>query len=124
MRISFPIFQRLADSPMPMQRVFLVGDALRAVHPLAGQGVNLGIEDVRSLADLMKSGRQPSRSEIRNYVNARTLKSLSAIKLMSAIRQGYRAKSFIPVMGKKSVLSAINSSAMLKKLMVAYASGL
>ena len=124
MRISFPIFQRLADSPMPMQRVFLVGDALRAVHPLAGQGVNLGIEDVRSLADLMKSDRQPSRSEIRNYVNARRLKSLSAIKLMSAIRQGYRAKSFIPVMGKKSVLSAINSSAMLKKLMVAYASGL
>ena len=124
MRISFPILQRLADSPMPLQRVFLVGDALRAVHPLAGLGVNLGIEDVRSLADLMKSGPQPSRMEIRNYVNARRLKSLSAIKLMSAIRQSYRAKSFIPVMGKKSVLSAVNSSTMLKNLIVGYASGL
>ena len=123
-RISFPILQRLADSPMPLQRVFLVGDALRAVHPLAGLGVNLGIEDVRSLADLMKSGPQPSRMEIRNYVNARRLKSLSAIKLMSAIRQSYRAKSFIPVIGKKSVLSAVNSSTMLKNLMIGYASGL
>ena len=124
MRISFPIFQRFADSPMPMQRVFLVGDALRAVHPLAGQGVNLGIEDVRSLADLMKSDQQPSRSEIRNYVNARRLKSLSVIKLMSAIRQSYRAKSFIPLMGKKSVISAVNSSSMLKNLIVGFASGL
>ena len=123
-RISFPILQRLADSPMPLQRVFLVGDALRAVHPLAGLGVNLGIEDVRSLADLMKSGPQPSRMEIRNYVNARRFKSLSAIKLMSAIRQSYRAKSFIPVIGKKSVLSAVNSSTMLKNLMIGYASGL
>ena len=107
-----------------LQRVFLVGDALRAVHPLAGLGVNLGIEDVRSLADLMKSGPQPSRMEIRNYVNARRLKSLSVIKLMTAIRQSYRAKSFIPVMGKKSVLSAVNSSSMLKNLIVGYASGL
>ena len=123
-RISFPILQRLADSPMPLQKIFLVGDALRAVHPLAGLGVNLGIEDVRSLADLMKSGPQPSRKEIRNYVNARRLKSLIAIILMSAIRQSYRAKSFIPVIGKKSVLSAVNSSTMLKNLMIGYASGL
>ena len=63
--------------------------------------MNLGIEDVRSLADLMKSGPQPSRMEIRNYVNARRLKSLSAIKLMSAIRQSYRAKSFIPRNGQE-----------------------
>ena len=124
MRISFPILQRLVYSPMPLQKVFLVGDALRALHPLAGLGVNLGIEDVRSLADLMKSGPQPSRMEIRNYFSARRLKSLSAIKLMSVIRQSYRAKSFIPVMGKKSVLSALNSSTMLKNLMIGYASGL
>ena len=123
-RISFPILQRLADSAIPLQRVFLVGDALRAVHPLAGLGVNLGIEDVRYLADLMKSGPQPSRMEIRNYVNARRLKSLSVIKLMSVIRQSYRAKSFIPEMGKKSVLSSVNSSTMLKNLMIGYASGL
>ena len=123
-RVSFPILQRLLDNPMPLQRVFFVGDALRAVHPLAGLGVNLGIEDVRSLADLMKSGPHPSPMEIRHYVNARRLKSLSVIKMMSAIRQSYRAKSFIPVMGKKSVLSALNSSTMLKNLMIGYASGL
>jgi len=56
-RASFPL-RRLRAQHFAAQRVALIGDAAHVVHPLAGQGVNLGLLDAAVLAELLLEARR------------------------------------------------------------------
>lgn len=56
-RVSFPITERLAGTYVAGRSVVLVGDAAHVVHPLAGQGLNMGLRDVAALADVLSLAR-------------------------------------------------------------------
>jgi 2-octaprenyl-3-methyl-6-methoxy-1,4-benzoquinol hydroxylase len=55
-RAAFPLRRQLASSQCE-GRVLLAGDAAHVVHPLAGQGVNLGLRDVATLRDAIARAR-------------------------------------------------------------------
>ena len=55
-RWSYPLAFHLAHDYIA-PRLALIGDAAHAVHPIAGQGFNLGIKDIAALADVLQEAR-------------------------------------------------------------------
>ncbi|MEO6102583.1 MAG: UbiH/UbiF family hydroxylase [Pseudoxanthomonas sp.] len=55
-RAAFPLRRQLAESCVA-GKVLLIGDAAHVVHPLAGQGVNLGLRDVKRLYDAISDAQ-------------------------------------------------------------------
>ncbi len=59
-RFSFPLGLNFAER-FTAPRLALVGDAARAIHPIAGQGFNLGLKDVAALVDVLSAARGTGR---------------------------------------------------------------
>ncbi|MBN8817873.1 MAG: UbiH/UbiF/VisC/COQ6 family ubiquinone biosynthesis hydroxylase [Sphingomonas sp.] len=72
------------------KRLALVGDAAHGIHPIAGQGVNLGYRDAAALAEVivegMRTGLEPGDAQLlARYQRWRALDSLSVTIMMDGL---------------------------------------
>jgi 2-octaprenyl-3-methyl-6-methoxy-1,4-benzoquinol hydroxylase/2-octaprenylphenol hydroxylase len=126
-RVAIPLRLLLAERYIA-PRLALAGDAAHVVHPLAGQGVNLGLRDAVELADALIDARDAKRDFAADFVlrryerRRRSDDSLSAYAF-DAIQRTFGSESLPLAAARGAALSILDRVPPLKKLFARHAAG-
>ena len=107
--------------------VVLVGDSAHSIHPLAGQGINLGFEDANSLVKkLIKTNDSDTikfKESLNAYSNERRLQNEIMLKTMDGFVALFNERNPYIRFLRNFGLNAFNQSKFLKSFFVKAASG-
>jgi 2-octaprenyl-6-methoxyphenol hydroxylase len=109
-RASFPLRLRTVNVPVAL-RTAIIGNAAQALHPIAGQGLNLGLRDAAALASLLACAPREalgSAAMLSAYEDARRRDASRGVRvtdfLVSAFSDGRR----LPTWGRGLALAALD----------------
>lgn len=123
---GFPL-QRLAAARLVQPRLALAGDAAHVVHPLAGQGVNLGLQDVAALARVLAAaepGRDPGDLRLlRRYERGRAEPILAMSTTVHGLFRLFDAPGSSAARVRNAGLAVANRLPVLKNLLMRHAMG-
>jgi 2-polyprenylphenol 6-hydroxylase len=130
-RTSFPLALSHARQYC-LPRFVLIGDAAHAVHPLAGQGVNLGFMDCAALvqtlsSELADSGKPDSLAEmrvLRRYERWRKSENMLALGLIDGLNRLFSNSNNTLSWTRRTGLSLVNGSAITKRALIGRAMGI
>jgi 2-octaprenylphenol hydroxylase len=109
-------------------RVVLVGDAAHSIHPLAGQGINLGLSDARVLGaeicGAYERGADWGASQVLSrYERQRKGDNLSMMAAMQAFKWGFGTTDTTMTMLRNMGLNSVNALPRVKKWFIRQAVG-
>ena len=127
-RFVIPLRQRHAKTYI-QPHIVLVGDAAHNIHPLAGQGVNLGLLDVNVLAQEIERALQRKIplndfSILRRYQRQRLTNNLIMMSAMEGFKRLFGSESLVLTWLRNAGMRQLNSLTELKKIIVKAAMGL
>lgn len=126
-RAAFPLRMRLAQRYV-FERLVLVGDAAHVVHPLAGQGVNLGLADAAELIALLRAAREAGRSIaaarlLRRYERSRRSENTLAARTFDGLERLFGSDAVLPTLLRGPALGLVDRVAPLRRFFLRHASG-
>ena len=127
-RLTFPLRQRHAVNYV-QDNIVLVGDAAHTIHPLAGQGVNLGLLDVKVFAEELQRGIQAGRhladaTVLRRYQRKRIGHNLGMMWLMEGFKHLF-AEQQLPIRWLRNIgMSGADNLVLVKNQLARRAMGL
>ncbi len=126
-RLAFPLRLRLAER-YAEGRCVLVGDAAHAVHPLAGQGLNLGLRDVACLRSVLATARRrggdPGAAHVlRRYARERRSENTLAAHAFDLIERTFASPSGALALVRGAALGVAGRVAPLRNLLLDGAAG-
>jgi 2-octaprenylphenol hydroxylase len=124
---SFPLkLQYAVDYARP--RAVLVGDAAHVVHPLAGQGLNLGLLDCAGLAQVLEEAGRPEAlgdyRYLRRYERRRRSENLLAAAALDGLERLFSNTDALSSGLRTAGLSAVGRLAFVKRRLARRALGL
>ncbi|KAK5736152.1 putative ubiquinone biosynthesis monooxygenase [Elasticomyces elasticus] len=124
---SFPLRMRHADT-YTGHRVALIGDAAHTIHPLAGQGLNLGLADAQSLAKQIAYGVEHGMDIggsfcLENYGAARWAANNAVVGTVDKLHKVYSAGSGPVVWGRSAGVEVLERLGSVKGMLMGSAAG-
>jgi len=125
---GFPLIKRHSQSYLA-NRVALVGDAAHTIHPLAGQGVNLGFQDVACLSKLiiklLSQQRDIGKVEnLRSYERERKTENSLMQNTMSGFKSLFANQSLPITLFRNFAMSALDRIPAVKEIIIKKAMGI
>lgn len=126
-RATFPLKARAAQQYV-QEGLALIGDAAHVIHPLAGQGVNIGCLDAAVLCDVLlhdqSRGVWAHEQSLKRYEHRRKGQNDAMMHSMSAIGWMETTSFFPMVWARNFGLKQVENQPMLKDAFMAQANGL
>ncbi len=118
-RVSFPLKQSHAIDYVD-DALVLVADAAHSIHPLAGQGINLGLSDVRILAQELLAGcagglTVSSPVSLKRYQRQRKSENLAMMAAMEGFKRGFGSPHPAAVILRNIGLNMVERQPLLKR---------
>lgn len=120
-RAHFPLRRMLVDR-MVEGRCVLLGDAAHVIHPLAGQGANLGLQDAASLTQVLSEGGIDSTA-LRRYERWRQSDNQVMARSMDLLKASFAQKDNLIARARDGVLSLFADARLAHRPFITHAAG-